>query len=172
MEGLCYHFQQNRGSGAEDYVNTLNRLFIQPKPHSDGTIYMSLMATKGRDDSEHQGPVDAHGLIRERCLGSDPTVSRRCLVMLVTTNFIPTVIQQTVISKDECRSKQNVKTLKFNSLRQLLFYAMFGTTVYKLFPQLKLKWPKNEAVMYMRRHSLKGSEQNLLYQCFNACLVF
>lgn len=66
-------------------------------------------------------------------------------------------------SKDVCRSEQNVKTLKFNVLRQLLFYAMCGTTVYvyNLLP-LKLKWPKNEAVMYTRRHSLKGSEQNVV----------
>jgi len=75
MEGLCYRFKQNRASGAEDYVNTLNRLFIQPKPHSDGTICMSLIATKGRYDSEHQGTVDARGLIRGRCLGSDLSVS-------------------------------------------------------------------------------------------------
>ena len=50
------------------------------------------MATEGRYDSEHQGPVDARELMRVGCLGSDPSVSRRCLVMLVTTNFIPTVI--------------------------------------------------------------------------------
>lgn len=70
----------------------INRLFIQLKPHSDGTVYMSLMAIEGRYDFEHQGPVDACGLMRVGYLGSDPSVSRCCLAMLVTTNFIHTVI--------------------------------------------------------------------------------